>query len=132
MIAFSLTLEFSFQDRSSDLSMVTRFARRQAKPVSERDLIKELQQVKNENFQLKLRIHHLEDSQGLKDRMGTEENVYRINVDLRVDKEMLENQIAEKNNCLRDALTAIEDYEKEKIQRLEDIDELRREMEELR
>ena len=69
------------------MSMISRFAQRQTHPGT-RDLAQELQQAKNEIFQLKLRIHCLEENQGLLDKKGSadsEENVYKVNIDLRVD-----------------------------------------------
>ena len=113
--------------------MISRFAQRQTHPGT-RDLAHELQQAKNEIFQLKLRIHCLEENQGLLDKKGSdsEDNVYKVNIDLRVDILEQREVIKEKDNMLREALTAIESLEKEKDQKRGEVEVLKQEIEELK
>lgn len=116
------------------MSMISRFAQRQTQPGT-RDLAQELQQAKNEIFQLKLRIHCLEENQGLLDKKGSadsEENVYKVNIDLKVDILELREEIKEKEHYLREAITAIETLEKEKDQHRGEIEVLKRDLEELK
>ena len=113
--------------------MISRFAQRQTQPGT-RDLAHELKQAKNEIFQLKLRIHCLEENQGLLDKKGSdsEDNVYKVNIDLRVDILEQREVIKEKDNMLREALTAIESLEKEKDQKRGEVEVLKQEIEELK
>ena len=89
----------------------------------------ELIKLRNDNFSLKLRIHLLEERQGLELRPGddaSKENVFRVNLDLRVEKETLKQQIEEKDKLLRDAYVAIEEMEREKSRQDQEILDLQR------
>ena len=82
---------------------------------------------------LKIRIYYLEQDQGLTEKTD-QENVYRLNLDLKVEKESLKNDILEmeqkmlqKDEALREAFNAVEQHEEV----LRQLDEERRKREEL-
>ena len=82
---------------------------------------------------LKIRIYYLEQDQGLTEKTD-QENVYRLNLDLKVEKESLKNDILEmeqqmlqKDEVLREAVNAVEQHDEV----LRQLGEERRKREEL-
>ena len=91
-----------------------------------KDYEEDLKKARNEIFGLKLRIHLLEESQGLAERPDDKENVYRINLDLRVEKEVLKQKVEEMTAQIHEAYFAVEAWEEEKQVLLAKIEELSR------
>merc|ERR1712088_1235555 len=73
----------------------------------------ELVKLRNDNFSLKLRIHLLEERLGLVNRPEDKQNVYRVNIDLQVEKEALKKQIDEKDELIKEAADALHQMELE-------------------
>ena len=54
-----------------------------------RECEEQMTQLKKENFNLKLRIYFMEQSQGILHSPKEQENLYKINIDLKVHGEVL-------------------------------------------
>ena len=70
------------------------------------ELHEKLDKANKENLSLKTRIYLLEEDQGLLGKED-EENVYRINIDLKVRTQELLQELSEKDDVLKQALGAI-------------------------
>ena len=97
------------------------------------ELQTKLDKANKDITELKLRIYLMDKDQGLMETMD-QENVYRLNLDLKVEKETLKNDILEmeqamleKDEALREAFNAVEQHEEV----LRQLDEERRKREEL-
>ena len=62
---------------------------------------------------MKIRIHFLEENQGLGEKAENQDNVYRINLDLKVANQCLQQDIEEKDAQIRDALQLLNQLEEE-------------------
>jgi hypothetical protein len=81
-----------------------------------------VQDLKKENFDLKLRVHLLEERLSLTGPGGPIEEAQRRVIDLKVESESLRRDLSEKNKLLQDALDAIDSLE---IQYKDDVTKLR-------
>ena len=70
------------------------------------ELHEKLDKANKENLSLKTRIYLLEEDQGLLGKED-EENVYRINIDLKVRTQELLQELSEKDDVLKQALGTI-------------------------
>jgi len=71
----------------------------------------QLNTLKKENFNLKLRIYFMEERLGLLPAPKEQENIYRVNIDLKVHSEELKKDLAEKANLLSQAAQALQSQE---------------------
>ncbi|XP_078498310.1 CDK5 regulatory subunit-associated protein 2 isoform X2 [Lissotriton helveticus] len=72
-----------------------------------KDFENQITDLKKENFNLKLRIYFLEEQ--VKEKFdGANENIYRTNIELRVEVESLKHHLQEKHNLLIKASKAVE------------------------
>ena len=72
-----------------------------------KDYNEQLEKAKNEIFGLKLRIHFLEDNQGLSLKSPEDkENVYKVNmkqnIDLKVERDLLKKELDEIKETLKE------------------------------
>ena len=108
--------------------MFSKFANRyvdntKGKFLTLKDYEEKVKKLEQENLNLKIRIHFMEGNQGLDKSPDGKENVYKINIDLQVEKENLLAEINDlKNNHiekdylkkeLMEAYKAIDEYESE-------------------
>lgn len=108
-----------FQVPNPDKSIFSKFASKLEGPkvnyLTTKDYEEQLTKLKKENFNLKLRIHFLEEGQGLTSRSPEDkEYVYNVNIDLKVENAELQNEVNEKKNDINEAYLAIDQLEKEK------------------
>ena len=121
-------LESEMTTASSGASVATSERTATAAGFNMKQYEEELIKLRNDNFSLKLRIHLLEERQGTLVMTGrnddlfhetvlllsaglalrpgdsdARENVFRVNLDLRVEKETMKQQIDEKNKLLAQA-----------------------------
>jgi len=83
----------------------------------------ELGRLKKDNLQLKLRIYLLEEKHGLLPRSGEkEENVFRINLDLRVENKAMKEELEGKSKLLLTAYQAMEQHERELLREREEYE----------
>ncbi|TRY71506.1 hypothetical protein TCAL_10130 [Tigriopus californicus] len=77
----------------------------------------EIQQLRKDNLSLKLRIYLLEERYGLLGQPHKEDrdNVYKINIDLRVENETMKTEVHEKTKLLKEAYDAMENLEMERL-----------------
>lgn len=86
------------------------FADHRLSPIRARtmkDFENQITDLKKENFNLKLRIYFLEEQ--VKEKLdGANENIYRTNIELKVEVESLKHHLQEKHNLLIKASKAVE------------------------
>lgn len=84
-----------------------------------RNYEEEIHQLRKDNLSLKLRIYLLEERYGLlggqNHQKEDKENVYKINIDLRVENETMKNEVHEKTKLLKEAYDAMENLEMERL-----------------
>jgi len=81
----------------------------------------QLNTLKKENFNLKLRIYFMEERLGLLPAPKEQENIYRVNIDLKVHSEELKKDLAEKNNLLSQAAQALQSQEEKYKARIDNL-----------
>ncbi|KAJ1145373.1 hypothetical protein NDU88_011662 [Pleurodeles waltl] len=91
-------------------SDILSFADHRLSPIRARtmkDFENQITDLKKENFNLKLRIYFLEEQ--VKEKFdGANENIYRTNIELKVEVESLKHHLQEKHNLLVKASKAVE------------------------
>ncbi|XP_062594828.1 golgin subfamily A member 4-like [Saccostrea cucullata] len=108
--------------------MVTKMNTGRMSPVRSRTMKEydtQITDLKKENFNLKLRIYFMEER--MQQRLGDGDDVFKINIELKVEVETLKKELKEKQELLKKASEAIETLS---TKREEDLQEMRREMEE--
>ncbi|KAK3087694.1 hypothetical protein FSP39_009258 [Pinctada imbricata] len=75
-----------------------------ARTVKEYDL--QISELKKENFNLKLRIYFLEER--MQQKFGDGEDVFKTNIELKVEVETLKRELSDKQDLLKKASTAME------------------------
>ncbi|XP_061183808.1 trichohyalin-like isoform X2 [Saccostrea echinata] len=108
--------------------MVTKMNTGRMSPVRSRTMKEydtQITELKKENFNLKLRIYFMEER--MQQRLGDGDDVFKINIELKVEVETLKKELKEKQELLKKASEAIETLS---TKREEDLQEMRREMEE--
>ncbi len=97
------------------------------------ELHDKLDKANKEIFNLKIRIHFLEEKQGLMEEPDDKENVYRINLDLRVANQCLQQEVAEKDEQIKEAVRVIEQLEEQSLQERDNLkDHYERECQQLK
>ncbi|KAL3871129.1 hypothetical protein ACJMK2_039146 [Sinanodonta woodiana] len=103
-VSFSSHLEYP----DGSVPMVAKTNTGRMSPVRARTLKEydtQIQELKKENFNLKLRIYYLEER--MNQKYG-DEDVFKTNIQLKVDVESLRNQLADKQKLLQHASVALE------------------------
>ncbi|KAL5009349.1 hypothetical protein ScPMuIL_014930 [Solemya velum] len=104
-VTFGSHLEYP----DGSVPMVAKISSGRMSPVRARTMKEYDQQIgelKKENFNLKLRIYFLEER--LQQKLGDGEDVFRTNIELKVDVESLKKELADKQELLKKASNAIE------------------------
>eukprot|EP00092_Neocalanus_flemingeri_P001125 GFUD01001199.1.p1 GENE.GFUD01001199.1~~GFUD01001199.1.p1 ORF type:complete len:1705 (-),score=626.81 GFUD01001199.1:124-5238(-) len=81
----------------------------------------QLNTLKKENFNLKLRIYFMEERLGLLHAPREQENIYRVNIDLKVHSEELKKDLAEKATLLSQAAQALQSQEEKYKARIDNL-----------
>jgi hypothetical protein len=87
-----------------------------------RNYEEELGRLKKDNLQLRLRIYLLEEKHGLLPKREEKENVFRVNLDLRVENKSMKEELEEKSKLLLTAYQAIEQQEREILREREEYE----------
>jgi len=87
-----------------------------------RNYEEELRRLKKDNLQLRLRIYLLEEKHGLLPKREEKENVFRVNLDLRVENKTMKEELEEKSKLLLTAYQAMEQQERELLREREDYE----------
>jgi len=81
----------------------------------------QLNMLRKENFNLKLRIYFMEENKGILHGSTEQENLYRINIDLKVAGEELKKDLADKTELLGEAARAIQALEEKHKQQMSEM-----------
>merc|ERR1719225_1401964 len=73
-----------------------------------RECEEQITSLKKENFNLKLRIYFMEQSQGVVHGAKDQENLYKVNIDLKVTGEVLKKDLEEQRGLLSEAARALQ------------------------
>jgi len=98
----------SFQDRNGGFTM--------------KDYEEQVSGLRKENFNLKLRIYFMEERLGMLHAPKDQENVYRVNIDLKVQGEELKKELDEKQELLAQAEAAFQKQELKFVAKLEKVE----------
>ncbi|XP_056012294.1 golgin subfamily A member 4-like isoform X5 [Ostrea edulis] len=107
--------------------MVTKMNTGRMSPVRSRTMKEydtQITDLKKENFNLKLRIYFMEER--MQQRLGDGDDVFKFNIELKVEVETLKKELKEKQELLQKASEAIEAFS---AKREEDMQEVHEEME---
>ncbi|XP_033761139.1 CDK5 regulatory subunit-associated protein 2-like [Pecten maximus] len=104
-VTFGSHLEYA----DGSVPMVAKTSNGRMSPVRARTMKEYDQQIavlKKENFSLKLRIYFLEER--MQQKFGDGEDVFKTNIELKVECESLKRELADKHNLLKKASNAME------------------------
>merc|ERR1719319_238561 len=88
-----------------------------------RECEEQISGLKKENFNLKLRIYFMEQSQGQVHGAKDQENLYKVNIDLKVTGEVLKKDLEEQRGLLSEAARALQVQEERCRGRVEQVQE---------
>ncbi|XP_065566310.1 early endosome antigen 1-like isoform X3 [Artemia franciscana] len=80
-----------------------------------RELEEQLEELRKENFNLKLKIYFLEERFGRLYGVGEKSDLAKNNIELQVEVESLKNELSDKVELLKQATVAIENLEKKHV-----------------
>jgi len=81
----------------------------------------QLNTLKKENFNLKLRIYFMEERLGILQAPKEQENIYKVNIDLKVHSEELKKDLADKAKLLSQAAQALQSQEEKYKARIDNL-----------